>query len=331
VSHATSLPAHRPASAAFVTHDPSFAAVLGASPQLARVAAVDAHEGPVYAPDEHALYFTTVPRATAGGGPPTVAIKRLDLDDGRISVLRPDANVANGMALGLDGHLVVCEQGTGARPAALTRVDRFTGRVATIVDAHGGRRLNSPNDVAVRSDGTLWFTDPSYGFLQGFRPEPQAGDHVLRYDPRSGRLSVVAASFDKPNGIAFSPDERVLYVADSGANHEPGSYDPERPHHVKAFDVVDGRRLANERLFAVVEPGFPDGLKVDSAGRVYASSASGVQVFDAGGRRIGEIALPGAVNFTFGGRDRSVLYITADDAIWAAGLAATTPPRPKGA
>lgn len=315
----------------FVTHDRSFAAVLGDAPRLSKVVDVDAHEGPVYAPDEHALYFTTVPHRAPGRRAPTVAIKRLALDEGDVSVLRRDANVANGMALDRDGTLIVSEQGTRSRPAALTRVDRATGHVSTIVDGWRGLRLNSPNDVVVSSDGSLWFTDPSYGFLQGFRPEPQVADHVYRYDRTSGLLSVVASNLDKPNGIALSPDERVLYVADSGANHEPGSYDPDRPHHIKAFRVVDGHRLEDERIFAVVTPGFPDGLKVDSDGRVYASSGSGVQVFDPRGRLIGEISLAGAVNFTFGGPDRNVLYITADDAVWAACLAATAPPRPKGA
>jgi gluconolactonase len=143
----------------------------------------------------------------------------------------------------------------------------------------GAAWLNSPNDVVVRSDGTIWFTDPSYGFLQGFRPEPEAGDYVYRYDPRTDELAPVADSFDKPNGLAFSPDERTLYVTDSGANQETGSYYPRRPHHIRAFDVIAGGQLAGERLLAVTTPGFPDGIKVDADGRVYASSFGGVQVF----------------------------------------------------
>ncbi len=141
---------------------------------------------------------------------------------------------------------------------------------------------------------------------------------------------MVADSFDKPNGLAFSPDERILYIGDSGANQEPGSYYPERPHHIKAFDVADGHLLENERLFCVTTPGFPDGIKVDAEGRVYASYFSGVQVFDPEGELIGEIRLPGAVNFTFGGLDRNVLFITADDAIWAAVLNTTGPSRVRG-
>jgi gluconolactonase len=174
--------------------------------------------------------------------------------------------------------------------------------------------------VVVKTEGTIWFTDPSYGFLQGFRPEPEVGDFVYRYDPASGRLAVVADSFVKPNGIAFSPHEQTLYVTDSGANQEPGSFHPNLPHHIMAFDVRDGRHLGPGRLFAVVTPGFPDGLKVDRMGRVFSSSFSGVQVFNPTGDLIGEINLPGAVNFTFGGRRRNVLYITTDTAVWAAVL-----------
>jgi gluconolactonase len=227
----------------------------------------------------------------------------------------------NGMTLGHDGHLVVCEQGTRSAPARISRVDPRTGRADTLVDRWGGLRLNSPNDVVVRRDGTIWFTDPSYGYRQGFRPEPQAGDYVYRFDPGSDRLSVVADSFDKPNGLAFSPDEQTLYVTDSGANQEPGSYHVGRPHHVVAFDVLGGRHLGPGRLFTVTTPGFPDGIKVDRDGRVYASASSGVQVFSPAGDLIGQISLPGAVNFTFGGPGGQVLFITTDTAIWAAILA----------
>jgi gluconolactonase len=293
----------------FVMHDEEFEAVLGHAPRLESLIDVDAHEGPVYVADENALYFTTVPQPG-----PSVDIKRLSLESLTVSVVRPDVGAANGMALGRDGRLVVCEQLGGA----MTVVDRGSGARTVLVEG-----FNSPNDVVVKSDGTIWFTDPSYGWLQGFRPWPQLRDGVRRYDPRTGRVKTVAdSSFDKPNGLCFSPDESVLYVTDSGANHEPGSFEPARPHHIKAFDVLEHGRLENERVFADVEPGFPDGIKVDSAGRVYASSFSGVQVFDTSGGLIGEIDLPGAVNFCFGGPNRNVLFITADTAIHAATLQA---------
>jgi gluconolactonase len=300
----------------FVTHDPRFEPVLGDAPQLVRVVETNAHEGPVYAADEDALYFTTLPRRDARGVP-QVAIERLALDGvdfpleaDRITTVREHANVANGMALDHDGSLVVCEQGTRRTPARISRVNRVTGSAETVVAGLGGFRLNSPNDVVVRSDGTIWFTDPSYGYLQGFRPEPEVCDLVYRYDPRSDALAVVADSFDKPNGLAFSPDEQTLYVADNGA-----------PHHLVAFTVIErGRHLNGRRVLAVGTPEHPDGLKVDAEGRIYASASTGVQIFDPSGVPLGEISLPGAVNFTFGGPDRNVLFITADTAIWAAVL-----------
>jgi gluconolactonase len=266
------------------------------------VAATDAHEGPVYVADEDAVYFTSVPNGTT-------AIKRLHLASGRVSVVVTDANTANGMTLGHDGRLLVCEQGSMTTPARVAALDRATGEHTTVVDAWQGLPLNSPNDVVVHSDGSIWFTDPSYGYLQGFRPPPRVGDFVYRYDPAGDGPDVVADGFDKPNGLAFSPDHSVLYVADNGA-----------PHHLKAFDVVDGRSLAGGRVVAAAAPGHPDGVVVDVEGRIYASAPGGVQVLSPAGERVDEIALPAAVNFAFGGPERNVLFITTDTAVFAAVL-----------
>ena len=270
-----------------------------------RIADVDAHEGPVYL--DGALYFTT----QAG------AVKRLALDSGEVSVVLPDAHMPNGMTLGHDGRLILCEQGSLMSPAAISAVDPVTGDREVLVDNWRGEPLNSPNDVVVRHDGTIWFTDPSYGFLQGFRPEPRLGDYVYRFDPASGTLEVVEDSFAKPNGIAFSPDGNTLYVTDSGANQEAGSFHVSMPHHIVAFQVTDAGRLADRRLLAVTMPGFPDGLKTDGAGRIYASAFSGVQVFSPAGNLLDEIDLPRAVNFTFAGDD---LLITADTGVWSVSL-----------
>jgi gluconolactonase len=328
----------REAHPGFGVCDSEFAAALGPTPRLALVAATDAHEGPVYIPGEDVLYFTFLPGKVdiPAPGTPGAYVKRLALDGlnfpvgpSRLSVIPAPVHMPNGMALGHDGRLVVCEQGTRGEHARISRVDPMTGEVETVVDAWGGLRLNSPNDVAVRSDGTIWFTDPSYGYLQGFRPEPQIGDYVYRYDPASDRLSVVADSFDKPNGLAFSLGEQTLYITDSGANQEPGSYHVQRPHRIVAFDVQGGSHLGPGRLFAVTTPGFPDGIKVDLAGRVYASAAGGVQVFSPAGDLIGQIRLPGAVNFTFGGPGGEVLFITTDTAIWAAVLNPAAGVRPR--
>ena len=307
---------------AFIAHAPGFDEVSGDCPRLSLLGEVDAHEGPVYFADENALYFTTLPRPGVDRTP-SVQIKRLALEEpGELSVLVAEGNGANGMSPDREGRLIVCEQGSRWESARISRVDRSTGEREPVVEDWRGLPFNSPNDVVVASDGAIWFTDPSYGHIQGFRPEPMLGDFVYRHDPATGQTTVVADGFDKPNGIAFSPDERVLYVTDSGANQEPGSYHVSRPHHIKAFDVTGGTRLSGERLFAVVTPGFPDGLKVDRDGRVYASSFSGVQVFNPSGQLMGEIHLPGTVNFCFGGAERDLLLINTDSAVWAAALAA---------
>ncbi|HEX6702293.1 MAG TPA: SMP-30/gluconolactonase/LRE family protein [Gaiellaceae bacterium] len=261
--------------------------------ELVRVVATDAHEGPVYVPDEHALYFTSVLRPR-----PHVAIRRLDLASGEITTVVDGANGANGMTLDRDGRILVCEQGTRMTDARISRLDPRTGGRQTVVESYRGLPLNSPNDIVVASDGAIWFTDPSYGYLQGFRPPSQLPDAVYRFD---GTLASVADSFEKPNGLAFSPDERTLYVGDSEACV------------IYAFDVVSGR-LENQRLFTEISPGYPDGIKVTPDGRVFSSCASGLQIFDPAGELVGEIELPGAVNFTFG----DALYITTDTAVWAA-------------
>jgi gluconolactonase len=275
---------------------------------LEKLVDVEAHEGPVYVEDEHAVYFTTTPKPG-----PEVSISRLDLETLDVRVLREFANGANGMTLAPDGRLLVCEQGTPSEPARISAFDRATGAVETVVDRFDGLPLNSPNDIVVAADGSIWFTDPSYGFLQGFKPTPAHGDNVYRFDDT---LAVVEESFDKPNGLAFSPDGSVLYIGDSGANHEAGTFDPSRPHHIRAFDVVGGT-LSNGRLFAEISPGFPDGIKVDADGWVYSSSFAGVEIFSSAGVLVDRIELPGAVNFAFAGSD---LLITTDTAIWAAEL-----------
>ena len=254
-----------------------------------RLATTPAHEGPVWV--DGAVYFTTVPS-------PGVSLCRLDAS-GDVTVLLEDANMANGMALAPDGRLVVCEQGTMTARAAITLVDRVTGAREVLLDAFLGLPLNSPNDVLVARDGAVWFTDPSYGFVQGFRPPPALPDQVYRHDPRTGSTTVVADGFDKPNGLALSPDESTLYVGDSERDE------------VLAFDL----RRRHSWRFAEIAPGHPDGLKTDARGRVFVTFAGGIRVFDPDGTVVAEVALPGAVNFAFG---PDALVVTADDAIWAA-------------
>jgi gluconolactonase len=309
--------------AAFVAYRDKFHKIAGRDFQRPILIETNAHEGPVYVAHEHALYFTTVPEP----GPRNIAIMRLQLGgDGfpftapSLETVRQPSNMANGMTLDRRGRLVICEQGTRDEPARISRMDLKTRGLETVVDQWRGLRFNSPNDVVVKSDETVWFTDPNYGEIQGFKPAPQVGAFVYRHDPATGETTVVADSFDKPNGLAFSIDETVLYITDTGANQKPGSYFVNRPHHVRAFDVYKGRHLRNDRLFAAVSPGCPDGIKLDTKGRVYTSSATGVQVFTPQGDLLGEIMAPGVANFTFGGPKGDVLFILGDTKIWQAKL-----------
>jgi gluconolactonase len=309
----------------FTTFLDGFRKVLGKGFKRSVLIETNAHEGPVYVAGEHALYFTTVPEP----GPKNIAIMRLALNGkrfpfrpGKLEVVRKPSNMANGMSLDRKGRLLICEQGRLDERARISRMNLKTRALETVVDAWRGLPLNSPNDVVERSDGTVWFTDPNYGELQGFKPAAKIGAYVYRHDPATGETTVVADSFDKPNGIAFSPDERVLYITDSGANQAPGTYFINFPHHIRAFDVDKGRRLCGDRLFATISPGYPDGIKVDTKGRVYSSSATGVQVFSPDGDLLGELAAPGVHNFTFGGPDNDVLFILGGTRIWQAKLKA---------
>lgn len=312
--------------AIFAVYREKFRKILGKDFQRPVLLETNAHEGPVYVKSEHALYFTTVPEP----GPKNTAIMRLQLEGdafpftaGTLETVRQPSNMANGMTLDREGRLVICEQGTREVPARISRMDLTTRTLETIVDQWRGLRFNSPNDVVVKSDGTVWFTDPNYGEVQGFKPAPEVGAFVYRHDPATGETTVVADTFNKPNGLAFSIDERVLYITDTGANQAPGTYFVNLPHHVRAFDVHKRGHLYNERLFAVVSPGCPDGIKLDTKGRVYTSSGSGVQVFTPQGDLLGEIVAPGVANFTFGGPKNDVLFICGDTKIWQAKLQAT--------
>ncbi len=309
----------------FQPYSKEFCNVLGPNPKFTKLVETDAHEGPVYVRECEGLLFTTVPQLINIPLPNyrKVAIKKLSLNDNQVSVFREASNMANGMTLDRQGYLLICEQGTKSTPARIARLNLNNPEsIETVVQEWFGLPFNSPNDIVVKSDGTLWFTDPSYGFLQKFKDAPLVGDFVYRYDPKTKFLSVVADSFNKPNGLAFSPEEDVLYITDSGAIQEPGSYHVNLPHHIRAFDVKDDCHLVNNRLFAVVTPGVPDGIKIDTDGRVYTSSADSIQVFNNKGDLIGKILVDGVNNFTFGGSFNNILYIMADTAIYAATLQA---------
>ncbi|RYE51432.1 MAG: SMP-30/gluconolactonase/LRE family protein, partial [Rhizobiaceae bacterium] len=182
---------------------------------------------------------------------------------------------------------------------------------------------NSPNDVVVKSDNTIWFTDPSYGIMsnyEGFKAEPeQATRNVYRLDPASGALTVVCSDFGQPNGLAFSPDEKKLYIADSASSH-----DPDWPRHIRVFDVRENGTLEGGEEFCSIDKGLPDGFRVDVDGNIWTSAADGVHCFAPDGMLIGKILVPQCVaNVTFGGPRRNRLFITATKSLYAVYTATT--------
>ena len=179
-----------------------------------------------------------------------------------------------------------------------------------------GRRFNSPNDLVVKSDGTIWFTDPDYGILSDYEgymaPSEIGSNNVYRFDPATGHIEIVASDFEKPNGLAFSPCETRLYISDSSRSH-----DPKGRHHIRVFDVENGRRLRSGSVFAEIEPGMPDGLRVDRRGHVFTSAGDGIAVYSPAGKRLGKIPVPEpAANCCFGGPGGNTLFIAATTSIY---------------
>ncbi|MBL4703237.1 MAG: SMP-30/gluconolactonase/LRE family protein, partial [Flavobacteriales bacterium] len=263
----------------YVAYHKDFATVIGDNYDYCVLVETNAHEGPVYFRESNELYFTTlpVPVNIPIEGYKRVSINKVCLNDGnRIETVQELSNMANGMTMDLNHHLVICEQGTKTAAAGISKLKIGDQVSKVMVDEWFGLAFNSPNDVVVkRDDGSIWFTDPAYGYAQGFKNPPLVGNFVFRFDPETRLVAVVADSFIRPNGLAFSPNQDKLYINDSGANLGDGSpYDVNLPHHIKEYDIFEGRFLQNERLFAVVSPGIPDGLKVETEGRVYSSSAS---------------------------------------------------------
>jgi len=270
-------------------------------------------EGPVYLADTRQLLVSDIPNDR---------VLRLP-DHGEASVFRQPSNYANGNTRDRQGRLVTCEHGT--RSVTRTELD---GTVTVLADRFGDRRLNSPNDVVVKSDGSVWFTDPTYGILsdyEGHRAEPELdGCYVFRLDPDSGTLEVAADDMVMPNGLAFSTDETVLYVTDSAAGGFGGG-----PRHIRAYEVRDGRELAAPRVVADISPGVPDGFCVDTEDYLWCSARDGVHCLSPDGRRLGLIRVPEVVaNCTFGGPKRNRLFIAATSSVYAIYLNRTGTQRP---
>jgi len=260
-------------------------------------------EGPAYFPAGRYLVWSDVPNDR---------MMRFDETSSTVSVLRHSSGYSNGNTADRQGRLVTCEHGN----RRVTRTEH-DGSLTVIASHFQVRRLNSPNDVVVNSDGSIWLTDPAYGIdsdYEGHKAESEIGAcHVYRVDPQDGEINIVADNFVRPNGIAFSPDERRLYVADIGATHVKDC-----PRHIRVFDVDDSGNLSGGSVFATCTQGLFDGFRLDDAGRIWTSAGDGVDCYESDGTLIGKILVPEVVaNVVFGGVKRNRLYICATTSLYA--------------
>jgi gluconolactonase len=286
----------------FEIHDPAFGRfVMGNAPVKQLATGFDWVEGPVWFGDAGCLLFSDIPnnrilRYTPGAG---------------ISTFRAPSNYANGHTRDLQGRLVSCEH--GLRRVTRTELD---GQITVIADNFGGKPLNSPNDVVVKSDGSIWFTDPHYGIMtnyEGFQAMQELPCNVYRVDP-DGTIEAVLTDFNCPNGLAFSPDESLLYVADTGRMFSQDA------QHIRVFSMASGRPTGGE-VFHGVTPGCADGIRCDTDGNVWSSAADGVHCIAPDGHLMGKILVPETVsNICFGGRAKHQLFITATTSLYTVTL-----------
>jgi gluconolactonase len=269
-----------------------FAKVVGKDAKVEKLAGdMKFTEGPTWVKSLNAVIFSDIP---------SNEVKVWSTKDG-LKTFRAPSNNTNGIAVDAEGRIVYCEHSS----RSVTRQEK-DGTVKTLASAWNGKKLNSPNDLAIKSDGTIYFTDPDYGVPKDQKKE-QEKNNVYRLDPKSGEVKVVVDDCVKPNGIAFSPDEKKIYVADSGT-----------PKHIRVFDVGADGMLSNGKVFCALDKGAPDGIRCDSDGRVWSSSGDGAQVFNPDGKLIGRILLPeSAANLCFGGEDGKTLFLTARKSLYS--------------
>ena len=258
-------------------------------------------EGPVWLSDHNAIIFSDVKGNR---------MYRWHREHG-LTVWRPFSNYANGNTLDHQGRLLTCEH--GRRGISRTEHD---GSITLLIDRVEGKRFNSPNDLAVHQDGSIWFTDPPYGIIgdiEGYHAHSQIiGCYVYRFDPKSGEIKIIISDVQRPNGLAFSPDQSLLYVADMSIADFPG----QGRRQLRVYELNGDQNVAG-RFFAQVEPGLPDGFCVDGNGDIYCSCLDGVIIFDKMGNKIGKIDVPETVsNCTIGGPDNNELYITATTSLY---------------
>ena len=282
----------------FETCDPRFTFVMFNAPLKQLATGFDWVEGPVWMGDANCLLFSDIPNNR---------ILRWSPETG-ISTYRAPSNFANGHTRDRVGRLVSCEHGT----RRVTRTE-WDGRVTVLADRFQGKPLNSPNDIVVKSDGSVWFTDPHYGIVsnyEGHKADQELPCNVYRIDP-DGSLQAVLTDFNCPNGLCFSPDETRLYVADTG---RAGHADPQ---HIRVFDMTSGSPKGGG-VFHVIAPGCADGIRVDSDGNLWSSARDGVHCIAADGTLLGKILVPEIVsNLCFGGRAKQQLFITATTSLYS--------------
>jgi gluconolactonase len=259
-------------------------------------------EGPAYFAAGRYLLFSDIPNNR---------MLRFDECSGAVSVFRQPSDYANGHTVDRQGRLVSCEH--GGRRVVRTEHD---GRLTVIADNYRGKRLNSPNDVVVRSDGSIWFTDPPYGILsdyEGHKAESELSTcNVFRVDGATRGIEIVVDDFVRPNGLAFSLDEKQLFVIDSAGGRDPGL-----PKHIRVFDVADDNTLKNGREFSDCTAGRFDGMRLDDAGRLWAAADDGVHCLDRNGTLIGKVLIPEICsNVCFGGPKRNYLFICATTSLY---------------
>ena len=262
------------------------------------------HEGPAWFPAGRYLIWSDIPNNR---------IMRWDETDGSVSVFRQPANNTNGNTVDGQGRLVSCEHLT--RRVTRTNHD---GSISIIADNYEGKRLNSPNDVVVKSDGSIWFSDPSYGIMSDYEGERAQGElnrcNIFRWDAQTGVLDIVAMDYLKPNGLAFSADESHLFISDTGGTHASDG-----PAHICKHKVGnDGKTLSEGAVFAKCTNGFFDGFRLDTAGRIWTSAGDGVHCLNAKGVLIGKIRIPEIVgNVCFGGAKLNRLFIAATSCLYS--------------
>lgn len=266
-------------------------------------------EGPVWLYEDNSVLWSDIPNNR---------MLRWQAQDG-MTVWRSNAEYTNGHTREADGSLLHCSHGLRAIVRTRFSNDLSDPRDEIVVDNYQGRRFNSPNDVVVKSDGTIWFTDPPYGIVsdhEGHKSESELnGCYVFRFDPATGHLSIVTEWLEEPNGLAFSPDESALYVSDTSAALRA---DGTGHHHIVIFDVLDKQYLRNPRVFATIDQGLPDGFRIDRHGFLYTSCGDGVQIYHPDGTLLAFIAVPEKVgNLTFGGVNRDYLFICASQSLYS--------------